>query len=73
MPLNLTLLIPIEEEKRATLSTKETAAHLGLANQTLRMWACYGSGPIQPIKVQGRLRWPVKKLALILGVAPHEA
>ena len=68
MPLALTQMIPLDEEKRATLSTEETAAHLGLANQTLRMWACYGSGPIQPIKVQGRLRWPVKKLALILGV-----
>ena len=71
MPLTPTLLIPLEEEKRATLSTKETAAHFGLADQTLRTWSCYGNGPIQPIKVQGRLRWPVKKLALILGVAPH--
>ena len=60
MPLTLTQLIPLHEEKRATLATEEAAAHLGLADQTLRTWACYGSGPI-------------KKLALILGVAPHDA
>lgn len=39
------------------LTTNEAAAFLKLQPQTLRKWAMDGSGPIQPIKIQNRLRW----------------
>ena len=43
-------------------TTKEAAEFLQFAQQTLRRWACYGTGPIRPVKVQNRLRWRVADL-----------
>jgi hypothetical protein len=45
-----------------TVNTAEAAVLLGLAPQTLRRWACYGSGPVRPSHVNGRLRWPVQAI-----------
>ena len=39
------------------IHTIEAATLLGVAPQTMRRWACEGSGPIRPRKVAGRLRW----------------
>ena len=40
------------------LTTKEAAEFLRLKPQTLRRWACYQNGPIQPARVcRGQLRW----------------
>ncbi len=61
-------LTALHEEKRQALSTREAAAHLGRSQQTLRVWACYESGPIRPIRVNGRLAWPVAELRRLLGV-----
>lgn len=36
---------------------------------TLRGWACYGTGDIQPQRVNGRLAWPVADIRKLLGVA----
>ena len=44
------------------LTTDEAAAFLQFAPQTLRKWACYGSGPVRPVKVQNRLRWRLADL-----------
>ena len=66
--LNHQQLIPLAEETRSHLSTDETAAHFGLKPQTLRTWACYESGPILPIRVGNRLRWPVNEIRELLGV-----
>lgn len=60
---------PLNSENRAALTTKETAAHLGRKPQTLRVWAMRGDGPIQPIRINGRLAWPVAELRRVLGVA----
>jgi hypothetical protein len=62
-------LIPLEREPRATLTTAEAAKHLNRAEQTLRLWAVSPSGgPVQPLRINGRLAWPVADLRRVLGV-----
>jgi hypothetical protein len=59
---------PLSAEKRAALSTREAAAHLGRRPQTLRVWACMETGPIRPLRIHGRLAWPVDELKRLLAV-----
>jgi hypothetical protein len=61
--------IPLERETRANLPTPEAAFHLNRAQQTLRLWAMRENGPIRPIRVNGRLAWPVADLRRVLQVA----
>lgn len=61
-------LTPLHSEARAALPTPEAAAHLNRAQQTLRLWACLENGPIRPIRINGRLAWPVAELRRVLGV-----
>lgn len=61
-------LTPLAQEARATLPTCEAAKHLNRAQQTMRLWAMRGDGPIQPLRVNGRLAWPVADLKRVLGV-----
>jgi hypothetical protein len=60
---------PLSQEARAALPTPEAAFHLNRAQQTLRLWAMRGDGPIQPLRINGRLAWPVADLKKLLGVA----
>lgn len=61
-------LIPLDQEQRATLPTATAAYHLNRAQQTLRLWAMHENGPIRPIRVNGRLAWPVAELRRVLQV-----
>lgn len=56
-------------ETRAALPTGEAAYHLNRAQQTLRLWAMREDGPLRPIRINGRLAWPVSELKRVLGVA----
>ena len=58
----------LESECRSTLPTSEAAVHLNRREQTLRMWACLEIGPIRPIRINGRLAWPVDQLKSLLLV-----
>lgn len=60
--------ISLALETRAALPTGEAAFHLNRAQQTLRIWACREDGPLRPIRVSGRLAWPVSELRRVLGV-----
>lgn len=60
--------VPIEGETRAILPTLEAAFHLNRAQQTLRLWAMRDDGPIRPIRVNGRLGWPVSEIKKLLEV-----
>lgn len=62
-------LVPLAQEPRAALPTAEAAAHLNRAKQTMLLWACKESGPIRPVRINGRLAWPVSELRRVLGVA----
>lgn len=52
-----------------TVITEQAAYYLNRKPQTLREWACREHGPLRPIRVNGRLAWPVSELRRVLGVA----
>jgi len=54
--------IPLPDEQRETVNTDIAAAHLDRKPQTLRTWACKESGPIRPVRINGRLAWRVSDL-----------
>lgn len=56
----------LENETRTNVETASAAHHLMRKPQTLRIWACKENGPLRPIRVHGRLAWPVAELRRIL-------
>lgn len=60
--------VPLAQETRAAIPTPEAAFHLSRAQQTLRLWAMRENGPIRPLRINGRLAWPVAELKRVLGV-----
>lgn len=60
-------LTPLDRESRTAIPTNEAAPHLGRAEQTMRLWACKGIGPIRPVRVHGRLLWPVAEIRRLVG------
>ena len=60
---------PLELVNRPTVPTEQAAHYLLRRPQTLRIWACREDGPIRPIRINGRLAWPVSELRRVLGVA----
>lgn len=57
---------PIESVTAPVLATNPAAYYLSRAPQTLRAWACNENGPIRPIRINGRLAWPVKAIRRLL-------
>lgn len=62
--------IPLELETRPAVDTTAAANYLLRRPQTLRAWACFENGPIRPIRINGRLAWPVSEIRRLLGCAP---
>ena len=61
--------VPLVQETRTALPTAEAAFHLNRAEQTMRLWACQENGPIRPIRINGRLAWPVAAIRnLLIGL-----
>ena len=48
------------------LTTEQAAAHLNRKPRTLNKWALSGKGPIQPVRINGRLAWPADQIATLL-------
>ena len=65
------VFVPLESETRAAVDTATAAHHLNRQPQTLRVWACLETFPdgLRPLRVNGRLAWPVSALRSVLGVA----
>lgn len=59
----------LDRETRAVVDTSTAAYHLNRQPQTLRGWACLENGPLRPLRINGRLAWPVAELRRVLGVA----
>lgn len=59
---------PLEAVTRPLVTTAEAAHYLLRHEQTLRKWACFEDGPIRPVRVGGRLGWPVAEIRRLLGV-----
>ena len=59
----------IRTESRTHVKTAIAAHWLGRQEQTLRGWACLENGPLRPIRVSGKLAWPVASIRALLRVA----
>ena len=59
---------PLHNETRTAVPTDCAAFHLNREPQTLQLWSSKGSGPIKPIRINGRLAWPVADLRRVLEV-----
>ena len=61
---------PLEQVTNPTVTTNAAAHYLDRRPQTLRIWAVYETaGPLRPIRINGRLAWPVAAIRKLLGVA----
>lgn len=60
---------PIESVTSPAVSTDAAAYYLNRKAQTLRIWSCLESGPIRPIRVHGRLAWPIDHIRRVMGVS----
>ena len=49
------------------LDTARAAAALNRTPQTLRHWACQGTGPIKPLKIGSRLAWRLSDIKKLLA------
>ena len=58
---------PLHSITKPHLDTASTAYYLNRQQQTLRCWACLENGPIKPIRIHGRLAWPVYEIRKLLG------
>lgn len=58
--------LPLEQETRSHVETACAAFHLMRRPQTMRVYACMENGPIRPIRINGRLAWPVADIRTLL-------
>ena len=58
---------PIDQETRSHVETACAAFHLTRKGQTLRTWACLENGPLRPLRINGRLAWPVAEIKRLLS------
>lgn len=56
----------IDDETRTHVETSCAAYWLNRKEQTLRTWASRENGPIRPIRINGRLAWPVEMIRELL-------
>ena len=61
---------PLELVNRPTVPTEQAAHYLLRKPQTLRGWACAETFPngLRPVRLNGRLGWPVAGIKAALGV-----
>ncbi len=59
---------PLDCETREAVPTEVAAWHLTRRPQTLRAWAWTQSGPLQPVRIHGRLCWSVAEIRRLLQV-----
>ena len=57
---------PLTEETRSHVDTECAAFHLMRKPQTMRAYACLENGPLRPIRIRGRLGWPVADMRRLL-------
>jgi hypothetical protein len=57
----------LETVTSTTVPTDAAAFYLNRRPQTLRAWACHEDGPLRPIRINGRLAWPVDSLRTLLN------
>ncbi len=62
--------VPLHLETRTHVSTAVLCQHLNRKEQTARGWASAETFPegLRPLRIMGRLAWPVAGIKKILGV-----
>lgn len=69
-PLAEQAFLPLEQITRPTVPTEAAAYYLNRKPQTMRAWACLENVPIRPVRICGRLAWPVAAIRdLVAGVS----
>jgi len=58
--------VPLDLEQRTHVDTASAAHHLGRRPQTMRVWALTEQAPIRPVRINGRLSWPVAEIRRLL-------
>ena len=58
----------LAQEQRTHVDTVRAAFYLCRKPQTMRVWASTECGPIRPIRINGRLAWPVAAIRQLLGI-----
>ena len=63
--------VPLHLETRTHVTTAVMCRHLNRREQTARGWASAETFPegLRPLRVMGRLAWPVAGIRKVLGVA----
>ena len=63
--------VPLHLESRTHVTTAVMCRHLNRREQTARGWASAETFPpgLKPLRIMGRLAWPVAGIKAILGVA----
>ena len=63
--------VPLDLETRTHVSTEVMCRHLNRKPQTARGWASAETYPegLRPLRVMGRLAWPVAGIRRVLGVS----
>jgi hypothetical protein len=63
--------VPLHLETRTHVSTAVLCRHLNRKEQTARFWASAETFPkgLRPLRVHGRLAWPVAGIKGVLGVS----
>ena len=57
----------LEQVTQPNVQTEQAAHYLNRRPQTLRGWACFEDGPLRPLRINGRLAWPVAEIRRITG------
>ncbi len=63
---DLPVFPPLEQVTRPTVPTDAAAYYLNRKPQTLRAWACLENGALRPVRISGRLAWPVADIRALL-------
>ena len=58
---------PLGQVTLTTVPTAHAAYYLNRQPQTLRAWASLENGPIRPIRINGRLAWPIGEIKALLN------
>lgn len=58
---------PLDRETRSHVETACAGFHLNRKAQTMRIWSSLGSGPIRPVRINGRLAWAVADIKRVLA------
>lgn len=58
---------PLAHVTKPNVTTAHAAYLLSRQQQTLRGWACHEDGPLRPLRINGRLAWPVSELQRVLS------